>query len=77
MTITSKRIVAFHTNLFLHDDIMEIPLEKMKVVHADKHGVLQNILNYGTLTFDPHGTVHRIPHPHRVARDIAHILEMK
>lgn len=69
--ITDKRLIQLNIRLLFHDALVEIAFDKMKTVEAWKDGLLQNILNYGTLHFE--GTkalVKLVPHPSSVARDI-------
>ncbi len=75
--ITSKRIIQLKTRLFLEDDIIEIPLDKVRAVRADKRGVLQNLLRYGSISLDANEAITRIPHPQRIAKEISMALEMK
>src|SRR5690606_9948235 len=74
--VTNKRVIKLEQRLLLQDEMMEIPLEKVRSVSAEKHGVMQSILRYGTIVLDAHRITY-VPHPHAVARDIAHVLEMK
>ncbi len=77
IAVTSKRVIRTHQSLLLNDDMSEISLEKMQAVYAEKHGILQNVLGYGTINFKPHGSVTRVPHPHRVAKHVMQVLDMK
>ena len=69
--ITNKRLMRVQYRLIFHEDILEISFEKMKTVDARKHGLLQNLLGYGSLHFETKlASVSLIPHPNRVARII-------
>ncbi len=74
--VTDKRIIKLDQRLFLQDEMHESPLDKVRVVSAEKHGVMQSLLRYGTVVLDQQKITY-VPHPHAVARDIAHVLEMK
>lgn len=84
LIITNKRIIYLEEHLWFHDEMHEIALGQLMGVQAHKHNLLQNILRYGDLWFDTGGselsekrTLHRMPHPHRIARTIMQLLEMK
>jgi hypothetical protein len=68
--ITNHRVVHLRARLFVRDDILNISYEKMKHIRAEKRGLLQNILRYGSLNFEGGATVHLVPHPNKAARDI-------
>lgn len=69
--ITNKRLVRLQYRPLFHDDVLEISFEKMKTVEAQKTGLLQNILRYGTLTFETKlASVPYVWHPNRVAKVI-------
>ncbi len=84
LMVTNKRIIYLESHLWFQDQMHEIALGQLQGVQAHKHGILQNLLRYGDLWFDTGGseitknrTICRIPHPHRVARTIMQLLEMK
>lgn len=69
--VTNRRLLHIRYRMLFHEDITEVSIEKMKSVEAMKSGFLQNLLGYGTLTFE--GTKARVtlvPHPNRVAHTI-------
>lgn len=68
--ITNKRVVSFHGTVPFRDDLLEISFEKLKTVEARRRGLLQNLLNYGSLHFEKYASVDAVPHPASVARDI-------
>ncbi len=77
VVITTKRVVRFHDILLYHKEMMEITFDKMKTVEAKKHGILQSLLNYGTLHFEgDKALVHYVPHPDSVVRDIEQAMGM-
>ncbi len=66
--VTNRRLIRLRFRLIFHEDILEVSFEKMKTVDAVKHGILQNILRYGSLVFESKlATIPLVPHPNRVA----------
>lgn len=68
--ITNQRSIQFDTRLLLHEEIRENSFDKMRTVEAVKEGLLQNVLNYGTIRFQGGIDIYLVPHPHRVAKAI-------
>ncbi|OGJ56424.1 hypothetical protein A3D88_03525 [Candidatus Peribacteria bacterium RIFCSPHIGHO2_02_FULL_52_16] len=69
--ITNRRLMRIHFRLIFQEDILEISFDRMKTVDAQKHGLLQNLLHYGTLVFESKlATITLVPHPNRVAHVI-------
>lgn len=69
--VTNKRLLRLNYRLIFHEDILEISFDKMKTVDARKEGFLQNLLHYGTLTFESKlASIGLVPHPNRMARVI-------
>ncbi len=77
IVITNRRVVRFHDVILLREDMMEVSFEKMKTVEASKHGVLQSILNYGTLHFENAAHIEYVPHPNSAVRDIQQAMGMR
>ncbi len=76
--ITNKRLIRTQYSLLFREDILEISFEKMKTVDAQKTGILQNVLHYGTLVFESKlATIPLVPHPNRVAKTIQEIMLAK
>ncbi|PIQ76004.1 hypothetical protein COU78_03520 [Candidatus Peregrinibacteria bacterium CG10_big_fil_rev_8_21_14_0_10_49_24] len=82
--ITNKRIISMRDRLFFCEDMHEVNIERIRAVEAQEHGILQNIFRYGNLWFDTGGsgmdksaTIELVPHPHRRAKTIMSMLEMK
>jgi hypothetical protein len=82
--ITNKRLIFLEDILWFKDDMGEVDLIRIKGVEAHKEGFLQNVFQYGTLWFDTGGsdmksgrTVKLVPHPHRKAKMIEEILQLK
>lgn len=69
--ITNRRLLRVQYRLIFHEDILEVSFEKMKTVDARKHGLLQNLLHYGTLIFEVNkASIPLVPHPNRIAKII-------
>ena len=69
--ITNRRLLRVQYRLIFHEDILEVSFEKMKTVDAKKHGILQNLLHYGTLVFEVNkAAISLVPYPNRVAKVI-------
>lgn len=69
--VTDKRLIQLKIRLLQHDAMVDVAFDKMKTVEASKEGLLQNILNYGTLHFEgAKAAIKLVPHPNSVARDI-------
>lgn len=71
IVITNRRLMRVQYRLIFHEDILEISFEKMKTVDVQKHGLIQNLLGYGTLYFETKlATIRLVPHPNRIAKII-------
>lgn len=71
IVITNKRLLRMQYRPLSHEDILEVSFDKMKTVEARKDGILQNILRYGTLTFETKlATIPYVLHPNGVAKTI-------
>lgn len=71
IVITDHRLIQLKIRLLQHDAMIDVAFDKMKTVEASKEGLLQNILNYGTLHFEgAKSAIKLVPHPNSVARDI-------
>ncbi len=69
--VTNKRLMRIQYRLIFHEDILEVSFEKMKTVDARKHGLIQNLLHYGTLAFETNKAfVRLVPRPNHVAHAI-------
>lgn len=73
--VTSKRVLFISTGLLWGEETVEIAFEKMKTVEAHKKTLLQSILNYGTLQFEPF-KITCVPHPGTVAKLIQQSMGM-
>jgi hypothetical protein len=52
MMVTDRRIIEVHKSVFLREEMNEIPFERITNLHHEKNGLLENLLNYGTLRID-------------------------
>lgn len=81
--LTNKRFIFMRDSLLLHEDMHELSLDRIRAVEAREHGIIQNILRYGSIWFDTGGSdigtriITLIPHPHRKAKAIMQLLQMK
>lgn len=73
--LTNHRVIFFEHRLFAFDQLREVRLERTKGVRAKKEGLLQNVFNYGTLSFDVGGNIEYVPHPTRLASEIQEMIE--
>lgn len=74
--VTSRRVIVISTKLLVQETMQEISFEKMKTVSATKKGLLQNVLMYGTLTFEGGTSVPYVAHPNSVVKDIQQAMGM-
>ncbi len=74
--VTNKRVIYLHSGLLWSEEMIEVAYEKMKTVEAHKRTILQSILNFGTLQFEPMVKIKRIPHPGTMARQIEQAMGM-
>lgn len=73
--VTSKRVLHISSGLLWGEETVEIAFDKMKTVEAHKKTLLQSILNYGTLQFEPF-KITCVPHPGTVAKLIQQSMGM-
>lgn len=74
--ITNHRVIVLSAKLLVQETMHEISFEKMKTVAATKKGLLQNVLSYGTLTFEGGTAIPYIAHPNSVVKDIQQAMGM-
>lgn len=74
--ITNRRLIRMRYKMIFDEDILEISFEKMKTVDVKKHGLMQNLLHYGTLYFETKlASIPMVPHPNRVAKIIQEAMQ--
>lgn len=54
--LTTERVIYFDDKLFLSNNEHEIPLHRVAGSEANQDGIIQNVLNYGTLWIDTGGS---------------------
>jgi uncharacterized protein (UPF0248 family) len=79
--VTTERIIYFDDILFLANNEHEIPLHRIAGIEANQEGLLQNILNYGTLWIDTGGgtidlkrSIRNVPQPEDLSEKIAKLI---
>ena len=71
IVVTNIRVIRFHDSMPFTEKMLEVTFDKMKTVEAKKHGILQTLLNYGSLDFEKgKAVIDYVPHPNSVVRDI-------
>lgn len=76
--ITNRRLMRMHYKMLFDEDVLEISFQKMKTVDSKKHGLIQNILQYGTIYFETKlAAIPFVPHPNRVAGIIQEAMNQK
>ncbi len=82
--LTNQRLVFLEEKLLISDDMHEVTLERIRAVEAQKHGLLENIFNYGRLWFDTGGgslesskTIPLVPNPHKYANRITQLMKLR
>jgi hypothetical protein len=64
LVVTNKRLIRFSFSPFLQDDISYIEMDQIGEIDKKKHGILQNILNYGEVSINMNSiTFNYIPYP--------------
>ena len=84
VVVTNKRLIYCVSSLLRYDDIHEYTVENLIAVQAQKHGLIQNLLRYGSLWLDTGGSastddaavIPLVPHPHSVARELTTLHRM-
>ena len=82
--LTNERIIYFDDFLFLSDNEHEIPLHRVAGVEVKQEGLLQNILEYGTLWIDTGGgtidlkrSISNVPNPELLSEKIAQLAHIE
>jgi hypothetical protein len=47
--VTDSRIIELHKTVFMREEMNEISFKQITNIHHEKSGLLQNLLNYGTI----------------------------
>lgn len=66
--VTNRRIISFKQQLWVSDDVIDIPLWQVKSVEVRAQGFAQHFFNYGSLIFNggEFPSIERVPNPYRV-----------
>lgn len=78
--VTNRRLLCSQQLLWVSDDMVDIPIWRIRSVEVRKKGAMQHILNYGSLILNSGAlpTIERVPHPHKVhARLVPYIQGMQ
>lgn len=78
--VTNRRILGTHQQLWVSDEISDIPLWRVQSIEVRQHGIFQQLLDFGVLILNRGElpTIQRVPHPHKAhARLIPHIQGMQ
>lgn len=64
--ISNRRILGSHQDLWFADQMIDIPLWRIRSVEVQKTGLIQHALDFGSLVLNSGElpTLKRIPHPH-------------
>lgn len=78
IVVTNHRVVRLRERLLAHEELLEVSFDKIKTVEADKEGLLQTVLQYGSLNFEGGVCIiPLVPHPSTLARDIQQAMGLK
>lgn len=75
--LTNKRILGFQGSLWLRENVMDIPLWKIRSLEVATHGLLQHIFDYGSILLNRRElpSLPLIPHPQTVHTHIVSQLQ--
>ena len=68
--ITTHRVLHFKNTILIREEMSEVSFANIRTVEAVRSGILQYLLNYGSLKFEDKLTVNHVRHPQGVARDV-------
>jgi len=79
--VTSERIIYFNDSLFFANNEHEIPLHRIAGIEANQEGIVQNMLNYGTVWIDTGGStidfkrsIPHVPSPEEFSENVAQLV---
>ena len=78
--LTNKRILSSQGSLWLRENVIDIPLWKIRSLEIDRHGLLQHLLDYGAILLNRRElpSLPLIPHPQAVhSRIVSQLQEMQ
>src|SRR3990167_1814784 len=75
--LTNKRILSSQGSLWLRENVIDIPLWKIRSLEIDRHGLLQHLLDYGSILLNRKElpSLPLIPHPQAVHSQIVSQLQ--
>jgi len=77
MVVTNKRVIEFHKTVFIREEMNEVPYDTMVSIHHEKKGILQNLLQFGTVYIESNVYQHMkmgfVPHAEKKALKISEI----
>lgn len=74
MVVTTKDFIFYQYLPLIKDDVIFIPLAKIHEVEKMKHGLLQNILNYGNIKIMVEGS--NVPYIFTYVKHPAKLLQL-
>ena len=78
--LTNKRLLSSQGSLWLRENVIDIPLWKIRSLEIDRHGLLQHLLDYGSILLNRRElpSLPLIPHPQAVhSRIVSQLQEMQ
>lgn len=78
--LTNRRILGSQGSLWLRENVMDIPLWKIRSLEVAKHGLLQHIFDYGSILLNRRElpSLPLIPHPQAVhTRIVSQLQQMQ
>ena len=71
--LTNRRILGSLQSPWLSEQVVDIPLVKIRTLEVNKGGILQHVLDYGAIVLNKSElpSLTHIPHPHSVHNQIA------
>ena len=77
MMVTNKRVIEVHKTVFIREEMTEVPYDTMVSIHHEKKGILQNLLQFGTIHIESNVYQHMkmgfVPHAEKKALKISKI----
>ena len=77
LVVTNKKIHRIKKTLFVVDDHQSIDVTALQDVHKSEHGIVQNVLRFGTLTLEAQESVLKIHFVHNVAKMYHEIIGLR
>ncbi|MEK7563264.1 MAG: hypothetical protein AAB544_02625 [Patescibacteria group bacterium] len=77
IVVTDQRVHRIKRTLVTHNDHQTIKLQMLQDIHKSQHGLMQNLLGFGTLTLEAQETVLKIHFTPRIAEKYERVLHIK